>query len=427
MTATPALRRGTADGAPGSTPRPLIGLAPQLRRVLAGTDLAPLGEELLAATAADPEDAAALLDLSILMQFKDRRDLASALQGQALQLRQIYPVAGPRRPDALRLLAIMSPGDLMANTPVDCLVEDTDVTLDLLYAAPGVPFPGHVPDHDVAMVAVAESAANLPILQDLEPRLADWPRPVINRPRRIAALSRDRVSRLLRAAPGIDAPAVVQAPRHVLAALAAGRLAPGELDAGLAYPVIVRPMGSHACHGLTRCTDPAALAACLEAADADEFYISAFRDYRDADGRYRKYRIVLIGGRPFLSHLAVGDQWMLNYQNARMDDEAAKRAEEAAALERFDSDFARRHAAALRAVHQATGLDYVGIDCAQGRDGRLLIFEVDNAMVIHGMDAGAEFAYKRAAMRRVFSAFHDLLVEAARPAQAAGTMGSAPP
>ena len=97
----------------------------------------------------------------------------------------------------------------------------------------------------------------------------------------------------------------------------------------------------------------------------EEFYISRFIDYRAPDGLFRKYRIVLIDGRPFLCHIAISQHWMIHYLNAGMAESAEKRAEEARCMASFDKDFARRHAAALRAIHERAGLDYLGIDCGE--------------------------------------------------------------
>jgi len=79
----------------------------------------------------------------------------------------------------------------------------------------------------------------------------------------------------------------------------------------------------------------------------------------------------------------------------------------------FDSDFAVRHREALRMIAETTDLDYVGFDCAETSDGRLLIFEIATAMVVHDMDDPDTFPYKASQMRRVFDAFHQMLRRAA--------------
>jgi hypothetical protein len=101
-----------------------------------------------------------------------------------------------------------------------------------------------------------------------------------------------------------------------------------------------------------------------------------------------------------------------------MYEDAAKRAEEAAFMEGFDA-FAARHRAALDAIWRRSRLDYVCIDCAETRDGELLVFEIDHAMVAHAMDPAELFPYKQPQMRRVKAAFVGLLRSLAAQAVAA--------
>jgi hypothetical protein len=100
---------------------------------------------------------------------------------------------------------------------------------------------------------------------------------------------------------------------------------------------------------------------------------------------------------------------MVHYLNAGMTESADKRAEEAYAMANFDSGFARRHAAAFEALHDRLGFDYYSIDCAETRDGRLLVFEADTAAIIHRMDPPDLFPYKQPQMRKVFAAFEQML------------------
>ena len=74
---------------------------------------------------------------------------------------------------------------------------------------------------------------------------------------------------------------------------------------GGAFPLIVRPVGSHAGNGLQKIDDAAAMAASIELARLPMAYVSSFVDYASPDGRWRKYRIVFLGGRPYLAHMAI--------------------------------------------------------------------------------------------------------------------------
>jgi glutathione synthase/RimK-type ligase-like ATP-grasp enzyme len=176
------------------------------------------------------------------------------------------------------------------------------------------------------------------------------------------------------------------------------------------FPVIVRPVDSHAGQGLEKIQNNAELADYLANRSNNEFYLSSFIDYRNSDGLFRKYRIVLIKGKPFLCHLAISEHWMIHYLNAGMSESADKRAEEAQVMVSFDDNFAARHAQAFSEINERVGLDYLGIDCGETPDGKLLIFEIDSCMIVHAMDSEALYPYKQPQMHKVFSAFQDMLI-----------------
>ena len=394
---------------------PLIGLAPLMRLAFLQQDLAPLGEALLARAQAHPDDAHACLDFSTVLQLKGQRELALAVQAQAIELQQWYslPAQAPQSGPGFKLLVVMGPGDLMSNTPIEFLVEQSDVAMDLLYLTADSDFPEEVPEHDVLLVAVAESDANQPLLARLAAFLLEWPRPVVNLPQHIAHTSRDGLCARLQDVPGVAMPRTARLNRAQLQALASGELPVGSLLPGDDFPLIVRPLGSHAGHDLERMASAADLRAYLQKVGAERFYIARFVDYRNIDGQYRKYRIALIDGLPYICHFAVSSHWMIHYLNAGMDESALKREEEARIMAHFDDEFARRHAQAFAAIDARMGMPYLGIDCAETRDGELLVFEADNAMIVHAMDAEEMYPYKRPAMRKVFAAFRAMLARAA--------------
>ena len=391
---------------------PLIGLAALMRMAHSGTDLTPVGAQLIERIERNPLDANALMDLSTILQFKGNRDVALSTQFQALQIQQLYHAPSASDAVAIRLLALMGPGDLMANTPLEFLLEDSDVALDMLYVGPGVPVPTSLPEHDVLFVAIGESEQNLPLLAEMYKVVKDWERPVLNSPDRIAWLSRDGACARLKFAPGLVMPITARVEREDLERIGRGELALSAVLEDGAFPVIVRPVDSHAGRGLEKLEDAAAIATYLQANPESMFYVSRFIDYRGADGQFRKYRIVLIAGRPFVSHMAISDHWMIHYLNAGMAESAEKRAEEARFMETFDEDFAHRHAEAFRAINAAIGLDYLGIDCGETADGALLIFEVDSNMVVHATDPVDVYPYKQPQMRKVFAAFRAMLKNA---------------
>lgn len=391
---------------------PLMGLPSLMRMSLQGVDLAPLATDLIAYANAHPEAANVLMDLAVILQFKQNRELALQVQGEALKLQKVYQLPFNGEQVGLRVLALVAPGDLMSNTPIEVLLEGTDVLLNLLYVAPDLPFPAELPEHDLVFVAIGESDHNRLILEFVASFIQQWPRPVLNAPDKIEALSRNAASALLGDAPGLVMPSTARIEKQTLAQLASAELRMTAVIADGDFPVIVRPVDSHAGQGLMKIDSAGDIDAYLQNRTEDEFYISRFVDYSGADGLFRKYRIVLIGGRPYVCHMALSRHWMVHYLNAEMTDKPENRAEEARFMANFDEDFARRHAAAFQAIYERAGLDYLGIDCGETADGALLIFEIDSNMIVHAMDPVDMFPYKQPQMHKVFSAFRAMLVNA---------------
>lgn len=399
--------------AAGTPHAPLIGVAALMGCAFRRDDLRPVGDALLARAQAHPDDANAWLDASFVLQLIGRRELGLEVQRQALAVNTLYDLPAPAQPVTLKVLVMMGPGDFMANTPIEFLLEPSDIAAQMQYLTLDLPLPEQVPDHDVLFVALAQSDANAPLLQDVTQMLAGWPRPIVNHPAAIAHLSRDGAYAKLAGTVDTLMPRTVRVARADALALATGAVDVAAVLPGAAFPLIVRPLDSHAGNDLLQVADAAALAAYLAGQKSSEYYLAPFIDYSGRDGQFRKYRIVLIDGVAFICHLAISSHWMVHYLNAGMDDDAAKRDEEAREMAAFDTGFALRHAAALADIDARIGLPYLGIDCAETRDGRLLIFEVDNAMVVHAMDDAGKYPYKGPAMEKVFKAFAGMLHRAA--------------
>jgi aromatic-L-amino-acid/L-tryptophan decarboxylase len=398
-------KRVAADASP-----PLMGLAVLMRMVFSGADVTPLSQELIARASADAGDANALMDLSTLLHLGFKPGVARAVQAQALAVRTLYTL--PARAPAIRLLALMGPGDLMTNAPLEFLIENSDVTLHMQYLLPGRPLPADLPEHDLVFVAAGESERNRDLLQDLPAMLQTLSRPVLNRPQFVARTARDASSQLLQGAPGVAMPVSLRVSRAALEPVADGRQTPGALLPGGDFPIIVRPLDSHAGHGLAKIEAPAALAAYLAETQGAEFHIAPFIDYRSADGAFRKYRVALIDGVAYAVHMGVSQHWMIHYLNADMNGNAGNRAEEARFMREFDHGFGLRHKAALDAINRRIGLDYLLIDCAETPAGHLLVFEIDSGAVIHAMDPVELFPYKQPQMRKIFAAFRAMLANA---------------
>lgn len=387
---------------------PYLGLAPFLRMSIAGEDLNGPAQQLLVQANQQSENANLWMNLATAFFSIGQRELGLAIQGQALQMGNFYTVKAARQPARRRLLALMAPGDLADNTPLDCLLENGDVELLCYYASPEAPLPSPVPAHDALFVAMSDKPENWPLLKALEALLANWDRPVLNRPEYIRNTDRGRASQLLQGIAGLVQPLTHRVPRATLQAVAAGRAKLEDVVPYSAFPIILRPVGSQAGRDLARMTAAGDLGPYLDQVKDPEFFLARFVDYSGEDGLFRKFRVVLIRGVPYACHMAISAHWMIHYLNAGMYEDAAKRAEEERFMEDFDT-FAQRHGAALAKVYRRFKLDYVCIDCAETRSGELLVFEIDHIMVVHAMDAADLFPFKPVHIGKVKAAFENLL------------------
>ena len=409
----PDLEQPTADAEPLCADR--IGFARITTMAFGGIDLRPMRDQLISRIADGTASAGEGLDLSLITQLLGDKPTGTAIQSEILAFHQLFRSPCSAATPKLRVLALAADIDMGGNTPIEFLLEDSGIELLTLYVVPGARLPAPLPEHDVAIVIASDSDECREALDIIDQAAAHWPRPLLNPPRLVRNLDRDKLHRLLRGIEGLDIPATNCVTPAQLSEVAQSRLSLADIAAELKFPIIVRPRGSHAGVGLAKLDDPSALARYLAERPEQEFFVSRFVDYANEDGLFRKYRVVFVGGRPYACHMAIAARWDIWYLNAGMSDNAAKRLEEETFMRTFDIGFARRHATALAGMAERIGLDYFTIDCAENKDGDLLIFEADNTAVVHNMDSPEVFPYKPPQMRRIFEAFAAMLHGRARP------------
>jgi hypothetical protein len=389
-----------------------IGFARLTTMAFEGIDLRPLRDQLMNKLADGTAGAGEGLDLSLIAQLLGDKQIGMAIQAEVLSFHQLYRSPCSLEQPKLRLLALAAAIDMGGNTPIEFLLENSGIELQTLYVVAGVDLPTPLPEHDVAIVIASDSEECIDALAKIDRLAASWPRPLLNPPRLVRNLDRDKLHGLLHSIGGLEIPATFGATRAELAAIAEPQAGLSPPAAELIFPFIARPRGSHAGAGLVRLDDAAGVARYLAERTEQEFFVSRFVDYSSADGLFRKYRIVFIDGKPYACHMAIADRWDIWYLNAGMTASAEKRDEEARFMRDFDHDFARRHGNALAAVASRVGLDYFTIDCAENKSGELLIFEADNTAVVHNMDSPEVFPYKPPQMRKIFGAFAAMLSRA---------------
>ncbi len=396
-------------GATGLPYADRIGMAKLAKMAFDGKDLRLLWRDLIEKLVDGRAEAGEGLDLALIAQLLGDKQAGLAIQDEVLKSHQLFrPPCASKQP-RLRVLALAAATDMGSNTPIEFLLEESSIELLMLYVIPQVELPVPLPEHDIAIVIASDSEDCRDALRKIDEAAVRWPRPLLNPPRLVCNLDRDKLHRLLRGIDGLDIPATLAVTRAQLSDVAQSKLLPADIAAELNFPLIVRPRGSHAGVGLAKLDDGVALSRYLAERNEQEFFVSRFVDYANEDGLFRKYRVVFVDGRAYACHMAIADRWDIWYLNAGMSNSASKRLEEETFMRTFDIGFARRHATALAGIVDHVGLDYFTIDCAENKRGELLIFEADNTAVVHNMDSTEVFPYKAPQMRVIFEAFAAML------------------
>lgn len=314
---------------------------------------------------------------------------------QALEIRQADPSAR-----AILILSAMGQGNIpltfllpaKANTHIYWYV---DVATDEQESS--------LPKYDIAFNAIG----NADLMTASMARVSEFhaKRPVLNPPESVARTRRDFLPRLLSGIPNIIIPPVIRLGRaEVLQPDLHQRLK----DAGIGFPMLVRPISAQGGKQLTLIETQAELGS-HRYTDADAFYFSTYHDYRSSDGYYRKYRTIFIDRVPYHYHLAISPNWLVHYVSSDMTGNAWKLEEE----HRFLADPATAIGAsacqALAAIGRAMDMDYAGIDYAVLQDGSVLVFEANATMLVHLLDSKDDFPYKHIFVPKIIAAFDAML------------------
>jgi hypothetical protein len=347
----------------------------------------------------DPAARAAHLRLYEVEQMLGQPQAAIAHLRMALRSSRVVTLPAKRQPAKLTVLAITRVAPWEANTPLELIVDDETTTLHRYYIDDDDAqlLSEERPAYDVLMNTIAESERARPALaraQAFAQREGVQP---INRPEVVAQAGRSEIAHRFAGSATVVAPAVQRVDAAALRAL------------DIVAPLIVRPVGSQAGFALARIGDAEEMRAYLDEHVHDAYFLMPFVDYRSDDGFYRKYRIMFVAGTPYACHLAISPRWMIHYYNAAMAEHQWMRDEEARFIDNMEPVLAGRPADALREIAASVPLEYFGIDCAIARDGRLLLFEADAAMLVHGTDPPDLYPYKRAGFERIKCALTALL------------------
>jgi glutathione synthase/RimK-type ligase-like ATP-grasp enzyme len=351
---------------------------------------------------AEPDNVELHFALAIALEESGDLDAArAAWNGERLRgLQRRYPYTGTAQP--IRVLTIAS---ALHAIRFELFVDPAQLQNTVIYTQnydPGRP----LPEHDIALCAVADVESDALALSTAQHIAARSPAPVINHPDRVLRTGRVAQAARLDRLEGVVTARVVPMTRNALQrADAVARLA----AAGIGFPLLIRATGFHNGRYFAAIDRPGDLAAAAAAMPHDDVLVQSFMETRSADGLFRKFRVMMIGGRLYPVHLAISRRWKVHYVSSAMGAEPAFRDEEAAFLRDMNGFLGAAAFRALEAIAAATDLDYGGIDFGLTPDGAVAVFEANGAMAIFVPDADARWDYRRAAMTGALTAATDLL------------------
>ena len=357
------------------------------------------------------------LDLSLIAQLLGDKQTGLAIQQRSARVASAVSFACAATKPRLRVLALAAATDMGGNTPIEFLLERSDIELMTLYVIADAELPVPLPDHDVAIVIASDSTDCRDALRKIDELLRAGRGRCSIRRICVGNLDRDKLHRLLDGIDGLEIPVTIGVSRAQLVELSRGDHSHRSTSRPiLRFPLIVRPRGSHAgarpCEDRRSCRDRRTISRRTGAG----ILRFAFRRLRQATtARIAKYRIVFVDGQPYACHMAIVDRWDIWYLNAGMSHSADKRLEETDIHAHVRCRLCVV-AIGLRSsgIAERIGLDYFTVDCAETRRGSLLVFEADNTAIVHDMDCAELFRLQAAADARIFDAFATMLESRAR-------------
>jgi tetratricopeptide (TPR) repeat protein len=228
-------------------------------------------------------------------------------------------------------------------------------------------------------------------------------RPTINHPRLIMNTNRESMARRLADIPYCIIPKTIRAAGSIMVDAALN-----EAFEGFRLPFLVRVAGKHGGDDFDKFNSWPDVAHFVSENIGTNYYLIEYIDYRSYDDFFRKYRVIFVDGEILPYHLAIHDDWKVHHYRTDMANHAWMREEEESFLENIGGVFNTAQQDALRAIASATELDYGGIDCGIDRDGQIVVFEANAAMLVHDEKSG-DFTYKNRYVARIKRAFDAML------------------
>ena len=156
------------------------------------------------------------------------------------------------------------------------------------------------------------------------------------------------------------------------------------------------------------------LATVLPTLPGAELLVIEFLDTRGADGKFRKYRVMMIDGKIYPLHAAVSGDWKVHYFSADMAENAEHRAEDEAFLSDMAGTLGTRAMRSLNELCTTLGLDYAGADFGLNNHGDIVLFEANATMFVDVPGNAQQWGYRRVPAQHIMDAVRAMLTSRAQ-------------
>jgi len=321
------------------------------------------------------------------------------------------PYRGGGSPIAVLLLVSAAGGNIPTASLLDDRIFQTTVMV-AEYAEPKAA----LPRHDLVFNSIGDADLCSEGLDAACAVLARTSRPVINHPAQVLKTGRAANAERLRALPNVVTPRMMTLPKDLLAGQTAAAVIAKN---GFGFPLLLRAPGFHTGRYFSRVVNLDDLGPALEVLPSSNVWLIEQLDARDAEGFYRKFRVMIVDRKLYPLHLAISRDWKVHYFRADMAHSAENRRKDGAFLDDMVSVIGQRGVAALERISATLGLDYGGIDFAVNAQGDILFFEANATMVMVPLAPDEKWAYRRPAFAKVFAAIRAMLMNRAIASDAA--------
>jgi hypothetical protein len=207
---------------------------------------------------------------------------------------------------------------------------------------------------------------------------------IINHPSAILKTSRDSISKLFQGLNSVIVPKVIK-----ISPKSRKEIVSLVKNSDLKLPVLIRKAGGHGGYNLIKLDDFSEQQ--IEQLDIFSFdgnpmYVTEFENCQSPDGFYKKARIVMVNGKPYVRHLIISDEWNIHSRSRQdiMNKNPNLIEEEKNFIAKGAGNFSKEVLESLNKIYDELKLDVFGIDAGIMPNGTLLVFEINAAMEFIG-------------------------------------------